>query len=161
MNIEQMNTDMASADMNTLTYRLMNEKYGLPDCNRNYKKVTTLLKDAAKQSDAIFMGVYDDEGELCGSFGITDVVPFHEGRFYMLLWDKKAMVPSTLKFVKNFVDCVAGTYDLRRIVIQTPCQRLCRVLKNAGFKVEGRFRHGYKWNDKYYTLYQLRKLKEV
>ena len=161
MEIRELNTSLASDDMSKFVFRLMNEKFGIQDHMHNYKRVMDVLKEKTGQNDSVFFGMYNDEDELIGVFGATDIVDGHSGKFWMLVWNKDCVCLSAMKYIKNFLDCLAGIHDLRRIEAQTPCDKLVRILKALRFKVEGRFKNGYRWQGKFYTLYQLRKLKEV
>jgi hypothetical protein len=102
------------------------------------------------------MGIYNGNG-LVGTYFITDISPDHEARFLFWGWGNLGLSGQRQQ-VKEYIDKTMETYRLRRVYAQTPDPKLVRYLKTLGFKDEGRFKFGFRWDGKLFTLYNLRKL---
>jgi hypothetical protein len=138
-------------------YRLLNCPNYLPDSMRDYKVITSdigrILESAAPP-----VGICDSGGKLCGVFCIIDITPGHQARFVCWIWDKEAFSHNVFKAIEHYIGMNMAEMGLRRMVCQTPDESLCELLKRLGFKIEGRFKSGYKSGGKFHLLYQLRKL---
>ena len=51
-------------------------------------------------------------------------------------------------------------YDLKRMAGESPDEEMVRLAKICGFRVEGRFKNAFVWENKMYTLHKMRILRE-
>ncbi len=154
--IKRLNTELTSKDISALTFHLLNTPLYLPDTLRDMKNLLGSITSVVASSPEPY-GIYSN-GDLRGVFLVTDIIVGHEARFLMWVWDSKGYTPTVARWVGDYLDAIRDTYGLVRIVAQTPCQKLGRMLKRLGFGEEGRFKRGYKHLGKFHTLYQYRRL---
>jgi RimJ/RimL family protein N-acetyltransferase len=155
--IRRLDTNPASADTAEFTFRLQNEKFYLPDIYKDYQRM--LGKYQQMMCECIQPWCLVADNKLGGVFFTSDVVPGHEAVFYIWIWAKGCYTATTKEFINGYIEHCAENYGLDRIVCRTPDDKgLGRLLERLGFKLEGRFRAGYKHGGKLYTLYQFRRL---
>ena len=156
--IHKLDTDLASEDISTLVFHLVNDKLFLPDLMRDYKILIDSLSSAFEVWPKPF-GIYDNE-KLVGCVLMTDIVPEHQARLLVWLWAKSAATAKTIRWLKDYLDYMKNQYALKRIMAQSSCKKLSRILRMLGFADEGRFRYGMKWGGKLHTLVQFRRIME-
>ena len=152
-----LDTSLTGSDLREFSFNLMNKPMFLPDILRDVKRVMEVASatfDVSCQPYALV----DNSGKLGGVFYISDVVPEHEGVLYCWVWNRGVITPTTLRFVKEYIDSVAEEFILCRVVARTPDKKLCRLLRALGLKEEGRFKLGYRSGGRSHTLFQMRKL---
>ena len=154
--IHKLNTDLASEDISTLVFHLVNDKLFLPDLMRDYKILIDSLSGAFELWPKPF-GIYDNE-KLVGVVMMTDIVPEHQARLLVWMWGKRAATNKTIRWLNDYIDYMKNQYALKRIMAQSSCKKLNRILDMLGFAQEGRFRHAMKWGGKLYTLVQYRRI---
>lgn len=153
--IRPLNTDLASDDMSTWIYHMMNDKMYLPDSLRDYNLVIDTLNSTASVSTKP-MGIYHG-GKLMGVFTMTDIVPTHQARLLFWGWGKWCAL-GAVKVLREYIDIESKKWELKRIYAQTPFRNLIKLLGLVGFSEEGRFKRGYQYGGKLYKLYQTRML---
>jgi RimJ/RimL family protein N-acetyltransferase len=99
----------------------------------------------------------DNQNQIGGVFFMSDVVPGHEGVFYIWCWGK-IYSATTHKFLCGYIEHYAEENGLARVVCRTPDERLGRLLERLGFKLESRQKYGFKAGGKLMTLYGYRRL---
>ena len=157
MIIEQLDTNLAGSDVKDWTFQLLSRPLFVPDPIRDYKPLLTTVRRVLEEPGTNFMAIRSDSGDtLLGVYGLFNVVPGVDARFACWLWDKAAVTPGLIKALKDFVVYSKDFHALRRVTVQSACEKMNRILELVGFKVEGRFRHGFKWNGKFHNMYQLR-----
>jgi len=163
MTIRKLDKNLAHEDWKVLTFHLLEEPLFVPDSLKGYGPLLLALKRVVDEPLSIFMGIYNDEtDELVGAFGIINIVPEDDARFVFWCWDKSAVTHTMVKECRDLITYVKGTYKLYRITAQSATDWLTRFLQEfIGFKVEGRFRGGYKHGGKFHNLYQLRVIGEL
>lgn len=160
MNIEQFDVNLAGADVKDLSFQLLSRPLFVPDPLRDYKPLLSTMRRVLQEPGTNMMAIRNSE-TLVGTYGLINVVPGIDGRFVCWLWDKSAVTPGTVKAVRDFIAYSKDFHALRRVTAQSACEKMNRFLELVGFKVEGRFRHGMKWDNRFCNLYQLRVIGEI
>ena len=149
---------LTSPDTVEFTFRLQNEKNFIPDVLRDYGRMMDEYSRTMGSCCQPFAMV-DCQNKLGGVFFINDVSPGHEAAFYLWIWNPKCYSAGTHRFMGDYIDHCAESNGLSRLVSRTPDdKRLGRLLERLGFKLEGRFKFGYKSGGKLSCLYQYRRL---
>lgn len=160
MNIESFDTTLTGADVKDLSFQLLTRPLFVPDPLRDYKPLLSVMRRVLQEPGTNMMAIRNDE-KLVGTYGLINVVPGVDGRFVAWLWDRSAVTPGTVKAVRDFIAYSKDFHALRRVTAQSACEKMNRFLELVGFKVEGRFRHGMKWGEKFHNMYQLRVIGEI
>jgi len=160
MEIIQFDINLAGADVKDLSFQLLNRPLFVPDPIRDYKPLLVVMRRVLQEPGTNMMAIRNND-TLVGTYGLINVTPGVDGRFIAWLWDKSAVTPGTVKSVRDFIAYSKDFHALRRVTAQSACEKMNRFLELVGFKVEGRFRHGFKWGEKFHNLYQLRVIGEV
>ena len=133
---------------------LLNELY-LPDEMRDPQRVAYLLQ-------AYFCGgmfnMFYEIGNFGGIMGVINISPTYKADLIFKLWDKEIWGATLAREIKDVIDLVAKEFQLKRIAGQTPDERMVKMFENFGFKIEGRQKFGFRWNQKDYTNFLMRKL---
>ena len=161
MEITQLDTNLTGSDIKDWTFQLLSRSLFVPDAIRDYKPLLSTVRRVLDEPGTNLMAVRSDDGVLVGVYGLINVVPGHDARFVCWLWDKAAVTPGLVKSIRDFIVYSKDFHALRRVTVQSACEKLNRLLELVGFKVEGRFRHGMKWDNRFHNLYQLRVIGEI
>lgn len=161
MKIDPLDKNLAGEQVKVLTYHLLHGHLFAPDNLRDLPTLLKRLKAVFAEKESVLFGIYNDEPEMVGVFGLTDIVRGHDAQFRFWLWGKGGMTPGLIKNVRNFLTYMKDLYELKRVTTTSADERHYEVLRLIGFKVEGRFRAGFKWDGKFYQLCQLRVIGEV
>jgi RimJ/RimL family protein N-acetyltransferase len=157
-NIRQYDTSLTGPDCRELTYRLMNEKNFLPDIYHDYPIMIAEYSRRMSECCQPF-ALVDGKNQLGGMFFISDIVPGHEATFYVWVWNPKCYTATTSRFMAEYIEHYAEEYGLSRVVCRTPDDKKCgRMLEKLFFKLEGRFRNGWKGGGRLSTLFCYRRL---
>lgn len=156
-NVRRYDTSLVGGDFKEFSYRLMNEKNYLPDVLRDYKRLVEEYQFMMGRCCQPF-ALVDNKNQLAGVFWMADVVPGHEGTFYIWIWGK-CYTSTTYTFILEYIEHYAEEYQLARVVCRTPDdKKLGELLERLFFKLEGRFSRAYKSGGKLQCLYQYRRL---
>ena len=148
---------LTSDDTREFTFHLQNDKWFLPDILKDYKRMMEEYQNTMARCCSPFALVGNDN-KLGGVFFLSDVIPGHEATLYIWIWGK-CYTATTHRFMLGYIEHYAEEYQLARVVCRTPDdKRLGRLLERLFFKLEGRFRSGYKSGGKCSTLFQYRRL---
>lgn len=158
--ITQFDVNLAGPDVKDLSFQLLSRPLFVPDPIRDYKPLLTVMRRVLQEPGTNMMAIRNDE-KLVGTYGLINVVPGVDARFVAWLWDKAAVTGGTVHAVRDFIAYSKDFHALRRVTAQSACEKMNRFLELVGFKVEGRFRHGYKWGEKFHNMYQLRVIGEI
>ena len=161
MTSKKLDKSLATADMKAFAFRLLNEPLFVPDSIRDYAPLLKSLKRIVEEPLSVLMGAYDANDELVGVFGVINIVPETDARFVLWTWGKPQVTPQLIKDCRDLLTYIKGTYELRRVTAQAASEGQSRVLQAIGFKVEGRFRSGFKHGGQFYNLFQLRIIGEL
>lgn len=155
--IRRLDTNPASADTAEFTFRLQNSPLYIPDIYRDYSRMLSKYQQMMCECIQPWCLVHDNK--LGGVFFVSEVEPGHQGTLFFWMWNPKCYTATTKEFINGYIEHCAENYELDRIVCRTPDDRgLGRMLERLGFRLEGRFRAGYKHGGKLFTLFQFRRL---
>jgi len=136
----------------------MNDKWYLPDILKDYPRMMERYAKTMGECCQPF-GLVNSNNKLGGVFFMSDITPEHEGVFYCWLWDKSCYTPTTHRFMLGYIEHLVEEFGLCRVVCRTPDEQgLGRLLERLFFKLEGRFRSGYKHGGRLYTMFCYRRL---
>lgn len=161
MTSRKLDKNLAAVDMKAFAFRLLNEPLFVPDDIRDYAPLLKTLKRVVDEPLSVLMGSYNDSDELVGVFGVINIVPETDAMFVLWTWGKPAVTPQLVKDCRDLLTYVKGTYELRRVTAKAASEGQSRLLQTIGFKVEGRFRSGYKHGGQFHNLFQLRVIGEL
>lgn len=161
MTTKQLDKNLAGEDMKVFAFRLLNEPLFVPDSIRDYAPLLKALKRIVEEPLSVLMGAYNASDDLVGVFGVINIVPETDARFVLWTWGKPAVTPQLIKDCRDLLTYIKGTYELRRVTAQAASEGQSRLLQTIGFKVEGRFRNGYKHAGQFHNLFQLRIIGEL
>jgi len=140
-----------------LASRLMNDYLYLSDEFRDWKIIYKILFNniSNKKSNDFW-----EIGEFGGILGFTGILEGWKCGVTLKFWDKKLWGTKFVREARELIKEIMNKYNLKRISTSSPDERIVKMAKLVRFKVEGRFKCGFKWNNKFYTLHMLRILKE-
>ena len=148
---------LMSDDTREFTFRLKSEKLYLPDVYQGYDRMIEKYNEVMGQCQPWAM--VNSKNKLGGVFFTVVTESGHCGEFFVWIWDKTCYSPATHRFMLDYIEYCAESNRLDRIVCRTPDDKcLGRLLERLYFKLEGRFKGGYKCGGRLYTLYQFRRL---
>jgi RimJ/RimL family protein N-acetyltransferase len=134
----------------------LNEKNYLPDVLKDMKRLVEEYQFMMGRCCQPF-ALVDNKNQLAGVFWMSEVVPGHEGTVFIWIWGK-CYTATTHRFMLEYIEHYAEECGLSRVVCRTPDTRLGRLLERLFFKLEGRFKNGWKSGGKTTSLYQYRRL---
>ncbi len=153
-------TALTGKDFREFSYRLVECPGFIPDVYRDMPRLIEKHRQTMGECCQPF-GI-EVGGELVGVFFMSDVVPEHEGAFYLWLWNKAGWTAKTRRFVCEYIEHFADGWKLARVVARTPDDKgLGRLLESCGFRLESRAKSGYKSGGRLMTLYAYRRLFHV
>jgi len=158
MRIDRLPDNMLSDDISEFVFRLMNEPLFLPDILRDYNALTRELKRQLDFPGNKFWGLYRDDDKIGGVIGITSVVPAHEARFLLWIWERAVLTPRMISDISDIIKREMKENALARLWAQVACKNAGRILKLLGFVCEGKFKYAFKHDKKLYTLFQYRRI---
>lgn len=156
--IRKLDCSLTSGDCREFTYHLLNDALYLPDILRNYPQM--IEKYAKTMSECLQpWALVGKQNQLGGVVFMSDVVPGHEAVFYCWIWDGSCYTSTTRRFMDEYVAHCAEEFGIHRVVARTPDdKKLGKLLDKMGFRLEGRFRGGFKHGGRLVPLFQFRKL---
>ena len=99
--------------------------------------------------------------DWAGMIAFTSIIPGYKADVMLKYWDKKQFNHKLYREMKQLVDIVMEELNLIRLSCVTADKKMRDLaVKYFGFKVEGRFAKGFRWDGKLYTEYRLRRLRE-
>jgi len=139
-----------------LSKKLMEEPLYLSDEYRDYEFIYKMLFNGFSNKNNIFYEI----GEFGGLIGFVNITPEFKCDIVFKLWDSKLWGFRFKTQVKQLIKTIMEKYDLKRIATDSADERMTRMAKICGFRVEGRFKYGFSWDKKTYTLHKMRILRE-
>jgi hypothetical protein len=153
--VKKLDTSLVGQDFRELSYQLLYKPNYLPDCLHDIKELTGSFSHMVNVGGQFF-GVYHPS--LVGFFFLADIIPSHEATFFSWFWGR--FPHGTVRFIQDYISEYSKQFGLCRIVARTPDDKKHgRILEMCGFKLEGRFKSGYRAGHKTMTLFQYRILK--
>jgi hypothetical protein len=157
MTVRRLDTSIQSDDFREFSFELLNKKDFLPDVYHDLPRLIDKYQKVMSECCQPW-GVVNQKNKLGAVFFVGDIVPDHEGVFYLWCWDKGCYTHSVHRFVRDYIEACMTENGLVRIVCRTPDEKgLGRVLEHCGFKLEGRFARGWKSGGRSSVLFQYRK----
>ena len=158
--IKPLDRSMTGDEFKKWTFHLLNGAYACPDAIRDYTPLVKVIKRLFDEKDNVFMSIVTDHG-LVGVFGIINITKGHNAQFVSWFIDKGSVTAGVVKNIRNFLTYCKDVYSLKRITAETACDKHERILGIIGFKLEGRFRHGFKWHGGFRNLVRMRIIGEL
>ena len=139
-----------------LSKKLMEEPLYLPDEYRDYGFIHKMLFNNFGNENNIFYEI----GEWDGLIGFIGIIPTFKCDIIFKLWNKELWGKSFVRQVIQLIESTMNKYKLQRIATESPDLKMVKLAKLCKFKVEGRFKNAFVWEDKMYTIHKMRILKE-
>ena len=117
-----------------LSKKLMEEPLYLPDEYRDYGFIHKMLFTGFGNKDNIFYEI----GEFGGLIVFANIIPGWKCDIVFKLWNPKLWGFRFKTQVKQLIKAIMEKYDLRRIATESADERMTRMAKLCGFKIEGR-----------------------
>lgn len=76
------------------------------------------------------------------------------------LWEPRLWGTKIIRQGKELIREIFNKYNLKRMETDSPDEKMVKMAKICGFKVEGKFKHGFSWDGETYTLHKMRILRE-
>ena len=135
-----------------LSKKLMEEPLYLSDEYRDYELIHKMLFNNFSNKNNIFYEI----GEWGGLIGFVSIIPGFKCDIVFKLWDSTLWGLRFKTQVKELIKTIMEKYDLKRVSTESASERMVRMAKLCGFKVEGRFKYAFIWEKKMYTLHKMR-----
>jgi len=139
-----------------LSKKFMEEPLYLSDEYRDWQLIHKALFNNFSNKNNIFYEI----GEWGGLVGFVNIVPEFKCEIAFKLWNPELWGFRFKTQFKQLIKTIMEKYDLKRMAGESPDERMVRLAKICGFKVEGRFKYAFIWENKMYTLYKMRILRE-
>ena len=154
--IRRLDTQLGSQDTSDFTYALMKFPGFVPDVYHDLPRLLDKYQKTMAECCQPWC-VLNKKGKLGAVFFIGDVVPDHEGVFYLWCWDRCCYTHSVHRFVREYLEACMTENGLIRLVARTHDDKgLGRLLERLGFKLEGRFSRAWRSGGRSSNLYQYR-----
>ena len=139
-----------------LSKKLMEESLYLSDEYRDWELIHKVLFNNFSNKNNIFYEI----GEFGGLVGFVDIIPNFKCDIVFKLWNPELWGFRFKTQIKQLIKAIMEKYSLERVATESADERMTRMAKICGFKVEGRFKYAFMWEKKMYTLHKMRVLKE-
>jgi len=146
-----------------LSKKLMEEPLYLSDEFRDYELIHKILFNGFSNKNNIFyeIGASSQNGGIFGGIiGFVNIIPEFKCEIVFKLWSPGIWGFRFKTQIKELIKTIMEKYNLKRIATETADERMMRMGKIWGLKVEGRFKYAFRWEDKMYTIYKMRVLRE-
>lgn len=141
--------------------KLLNNYLYIPDEFRNEDGVSMLLAyyfPHVLNAPLRPFSVWYELGAWGGVLGFVGIIPGHKCSIVFKLWDKSLWGATLYRGLMELPDRFMKEYALKRLDVATADERMMRVAKRLGFRVEGTQALEFAWKKKLYTKYLLRKV---
>lgn len=139
-----------------LSKKLMEEPLYLSDEFRDYELIHKMLFNGFSNKE----NIYYEMGNFGGLLGFVNIVSNHKADMVFKIWDKEIWGLRFAKELKALIKETMEKYDLRRMVTESADTKVVKFAKILGWKIEGRFKYGFKWDNEFYTLHRIRIIRE-
>ena len=139
-----------------LSKKLMEEPLYLSDEHRDWQLIHRALFNNFGNENNIFYEI----GEWGGLVGFMNIVPDFKCEIGFKLWSPELWGFRFKTQFKQLIKAIMEKYDLKRMAGESPDEKMVRLAKICGFRVEGRFKYAFIWENKMYTLHKMRILRE-
>lgn len=139
-----------------LSKKLMQEPLYLSDEFRDYELIYKMLFNNFSNKNNIFYEI----GEWGGLVGFVNIIPEFKCDIVFKLWGSDLWGFRFKTQIKQLIKTIMEKHDLKRMSTESADEKMTRMAKLCGFKVEGRFKYAFMWENEMYTLHKMRILKE-
>lgn len=140
-----------------LSKKLMEEPLYLSDEYRDYELIHKMLFNNFSNKNNIFYEISRQNGGVFGGIvGFVNIIPEFKCDIVFKLWDSKLWGFRFKTQVKQLIKAIMEKYDLKRVSTESADDRMTRMAKLCGFRVEGRFKYAFIWEKEMYTLHKMR-----
>jgi RimJ/RimL family protein N-acetyltransferase len=105
--------------------------------------------------------VYYEIGQFDGLLGFTNIIPGYRCGAFLKIWNQDIWGPTLARDMTELADRFMAEYQLKRMELETADERMVKVAKICGLKQEGTKALGFRFNNKLYTAYLLRKIRKA
>ena len=135
-----------------LSKKLMEEPLYLSDEYRSYKLIHRMLFNNFGSKNNIFY----EMGEFGGIIGFVNIIPDFKCDIVFKLWNSELWGFRFKTQFKQLIKSIIEKYNLKRVAGESPDEKMVRLARLCGFKVEGRLKNAFQWEDKMYTSHKMR-----
>ena len=139
-----------------LSKKLMEEPLYLSDEYRDWKLIHKMIFESFSNKE----NIYYEMGNLGGLLGFVNIVPGHKADMVFKIWDKDVWGLRFAKELKILIKETMEKYGLKRMVTESADTKVVKFAKILGWKIEGRFKYGFRWNKEFFTLHRIRIIRE-
>lgn len=107
-----------------------------------------------------YSGAFYEIGDFQGLVGFTSVFQNNKCSLAFKIWDKNLFGHNLVKECKRLIDIYFDNFKLKRMSTSSPDPKMAKLAHMVGFKDEGTEVCGFKWNNKFYDVLLLGKVKE-
>ena len=125
-----------------------------------FRNASTIQQIVGNYMSGNSLNIFYEIGDFQGLTGFTHIVPGFKAGILFKLWDKKLWGKDTARKMIDLAVMVMDEFKLKRIYLDTPDERMMKMAKLIGFKLEGEAPMAFRWNQKFYTLYHLGLVKD-
>ncbi len=140
----------------SLSKKLMEKPLNLSDEYRDWEFIHKMLFNGFSNKNNVFYEI----GEWDGLIGFVNIIPEFKCEIVFKFWGPGIWGFRFKTQIKELIKTIMEKYDLKRIATETADERMMRMGKIWGLKVEGRFKYAFRWEEKVYTIYKMRVLRE-
>lgn len=134
----------------------------IPDELRTPEKITALMAHLFPYAtDPAYrpFHVYYEIGNFDGLVGFTNIIPEYRCGSFLKIWNPAVWGPTLARDLTELADRFMQEYHIKRMELETADERMVKVAKICGLKQEGTKALGFRFENKLYTSYLLRKIK--
>jgi len=137
--------------------RLMNDYLYLQDIDRDYDKVWKGIFDLfppngtpPRRFDIIY-----EMGDFDGYLTFNNIVIGYKSSLSFKLWNPKRWGADLAREGKELIQFIVNEFKLKRLSTESPDERMVKMSKMVGFKVEGAMKNAFLWDGDLYTLWMM------
>ena len=134
----------------------MEESLYLSDEFRGYELIHKMIFEGFSNEE----NMYYEMGNFGGLLGFVNIVPNYKADMVFKIWDTKIWGLGFAKELKALIKETMEKYNLKRMTTESADTKVIKFAKILGWKIEGRFKYGFKWDNKFYTLHRIRIIRE-
>ncbi len=138
--------------LKSIVHRLMNDYLYLQDEDRDYdiiwKQIFYLFPiDGVPKAFHIIYEI----GEFDGFISFNDISIGHKCLMSLKLWNPRRFNSHFMREGKALINLIMNEFKLNRISTESPDERMVKMSKIVGLKVEGAQKHAFLWDGDFYT----------
>lgn len=122
----------------------------MPDELRNYSAIYSILAYYNLPNHLFY-----EFGEYSGLVGFTDIIEGRKAEAFFKLWNKEIFNKTFVRQLNELLDMVMEELKLKRLNSVTADERIVKLAKMVGFKVEGEREDDFVFDGEYFKTYFL------